>query len=241
MDVIAAGLPFLVEKPVALDADLARSIRDAAQARSLTTCVGYQLRYLPGVGQTKALTDTAPVAMIVGHYWSTMIRGHWWSEMARSGGQIVEQATHIVDLMRYLCGEVAEVDARSEQRVAVGEEGVTIPDVYVVRFAFSCGAVGALTACCVLDEWKIGLDLMLNGVRLHWTMDTVEATPAKTELPPRENFESKDIDAVFVEAVRSGDSSQILSPYADAVRTLEVTLAVNESSERKTAVRMKPE
>ena len=236
MDVIEAGIPFLVEKPVALDIDLACSIRDAAEAKGLTTCVGYQLRYLPGIQQMKAYMDNRTVAMIVGHYWSTMLRGHWWSDMSKSGGQIVEQATHIVDLMRYLCGEISEVETRSSQRIYGNAEGITIPDTYVVRFGFSNGTMGSLTTCCVLDEWKIGLDLMLEGTRLHWAVDHVEVTPPKTELPPIEGFASKNIDAVFLEAVRSGDSSTILSPYADAVRTLEITLAANDSAQKNAAI-----
>ncbi|HSV74778.1 MAG TPA: hypothetical protein VLH79_13550 [Chthonomonadales bacterium] len=37
-------------------------------------------------------------------------------------------------------------------------------------------------------------------------------------------------DAIFVEAVRGADPGRIRSPYADAVKTLAVTLAANESA-----------
>jgi myo-inositol 2-dehydrogenase/D-chiro-inositol 1-dehydrogenase len=36
-------------------------------------------------------------------------------------------------------------------------------------------------------------------------------------------------DRIFLDAVRAGDGSQIQSTYADAARTLELTLAANES------------
>jgi hypothetical protein len=37
------------------------------------------------------------------------------------------------------------------------------------------------------------------------------------------------IDRVFVDAVKSGNDSKIRSPYSDAVRSLAVSLAMNES------------
>ena len=39
----------------------------------------------------------------------------------------------------------------------------------------------------------------------------------------------KSIDAVFIEAVRTKDGSQIRSPYSDAVKSLAISLAANES------------
>ena len=47
---------------------------------------------------------------------------------------------------------------------------------------------------------------------------------------------SPTIDEVFVEAVRSGDASQISSPYSDAVKTLEISLAANLSAQEKRLV-----
>ena len=44
------------------------------------------------------------------------------------------------------------------------------------------------------------------------------------------------IDEVFVNAVRSGDASQILSPYTDAVKTLEISLAANLSAQENRLV-----
>ncbi len=40
-----------------------------------------------------------------------------------------------------------------------------------------------------------------------------------------------DMDSTFVEAARTGDGSKILSPYPDAVKSAEVSIAANESLE----------
>ena len=45
LDVIERGLPFFVEKPVAINMEIAQQIEESVTAASLITCVGYQLRY----------------------------------------------------------------------------------------------------------------------------------------------------------------------------------------------------
>jgi len=40
-------------------------------------------------------------------------------------------------------------------------------------------------------------------------------------------------DEIFIEAVKNNDPSRIKSDYSDGLKTLEVTLAANESMEKK--------
>jgi hypothetical protein len=71
--------------------------------------------------------------------------------------------------------------------------------------------------------------LLYEGELLTWNPSTVSLQEDgewvdKTEPSPT-------IDDVFVEAVRSGDASSILSPYSDAVKTLAISLAANRSAQ----------
>ncbi len=45
LDTIQHGLPFFVEKPVAINIEKAEEILEAVEKNDLITCVGYQLRY----------------------------------------------------------------------------------------------------------------------------------------------------------------------------------------------------
>jgi myo-inositol 2-dehydrogenase / D-chiro-inositol 1-dehydrogenase len=237
MGIIERGIPFLVEKPVALDLNTALRIRDAVEAKGLMTSVGYQLRYLPSVLQTKASIAGRKLGMIVGRYWSAMITEGWWAAGDRSGGQIVEQATHVVDLMRDFGGEIVEVDARAAQR-GTWPGHVTVPDVYSAHIGYESGALGQLSTTCMLNEWKIGIDIMVQEMRLSWKADGLEAMPADAVLPPIEAFPEANIDDVFLAAVKSGERKRIRSDYADGVRTLAVTLAANESAEKGAPVKI---
>ena len=124
LDVIKRGLPFLVEKPVAVNMEIARQVEEAVNAAGIITCVGYQLRYLGSTQLARQTLSEQVVNIAIGKYWSGSGRGDpnsWQRQMSRSGGQILEQATHTIDMMRYLIGEVEEVYAISANRVLKGD------------------------------------------------------------------------------------------------------------------------
>jgi predicted dehydrogenase len=154
MAVIKRGLPFLVEKPVAISLDIAEKVLDAVEKNKLITCVGYQLRYAGSVGVTKELLKGKTINMVIGKYWCNSGVGDpgiWLRQMGKSGGQLVEQATHTIDMMRYLAGEVKEVFAFQENRVL---KQTDCPDVNVVSMKFANGAVGSITTTWAYEgDW----------------------------------------------------------------------------------------
>ena len=236
-DVIARGLPFLVEKPVAINIDIARELEAAVAKAGLITCVGYQLRYLGSTQITQQILTERTINMIVGKYWCSTGHGDpnaWLRQMNKSGGQLVEQATHTIDMMRYMGGEVESVYAMQANRLL---KETDCPDANSVALQFANGAVGSLTATwAYAGDWSNAnvLDILYEDELLNWN-------PSKVSV--HENGEWVDktapgptIDQVFVEAVRSGDGSQILSPYSDAVKTLAISLAANLSAEENRPV-----
>ncbi len=236
-DVIERGLPFFVEKPVAINMEIAREIDAAVAAAGLITCVGYQLRYLGSTGITQQILRDRTLNMLVGKYWCSTGHGDpntWLRQMSRSGGQLVEQATHTIDMMRYLGGEVETVYAMQANRLL---KETDCPDVNSVSFQFANGAVGSLTATWAYQGgWSNAnvLDILYEGELLNWN-------PARVSL--LENGEwtdktepSRTIDEVFVDAVRTGDGAAILSRYSDAVKTLALSLAANLSAQENRPV-----
>lgn len=232
LDVIERGLPFLVEKPVAINMDIAREIEAAVTEAGLITCVGYQLRYLGSTQITQQILQKRTINMIVGKYWCSTGHGDpnaWLRQMGKSGGQLVEQATHTVDMMRYMGGEVETVFAMQANRYL---KETDCPDANSVTLQFASGAIGSLTATwAYAGDWSNAniLDLLYEGEMLNWNPSRVSLQEDgewvdKTEPSPT-------IDEVFVNAVRSGDASSILSPYSDAVKTLAISLAANRSAQ----------
>ena len=103
----------------------------------------------------------------------------------QSGGQLVEQTTHQVDLMRYLAGEIVEVHARYANRVLGDVPNLDIPDVQVVNLQFASGAVGSLTTSCALREGggKSDLNFILRDALLQYATRDVKVTPDTAAQP----------------------------------------------------------
>jgi predicted dehydrogenase len=230
-----------IEKPVALDMDTGLKVLEAVEKAGVITCVGYQTRYLDAAQRGRKFLADKTIGMVVCNRWGGVAGGaeHWWRVMEKSGGQLVEQTTHQVDLMRFLAGEIVEVSARYALRVCADLENFTIPDAYALTLQFASGAIGTLTSSCMMTRGggKSSLDVLLRDLRLEWTRDGwktyPEPVPELTEPPqPRPS-----IDEAFIQAVRTGDASLIQSDYADALRTLDVTLAANESARTGQPVR----
>ena len=238
LDVLDCGLPFFVEKPVAINLAIAQRIAARVRKSKALTCVGYQLRYTQAARCTRAFLAGKAVGMVVGRYWCGTGRGTGWlRQFAKSGGQIVEQATHTIDMMRFLCGEIVEVYSaqanRTLKEIDCYDHGATV-------MKLASGAVGCLTTCWALDPniWDANvLDIFFDRYRLTWNAGQPSIVPACEEFRV-DDAPVKTIDQVFVEAVRTGDRSAILTPYEDAVKSLAVSLAANDSARDGTPKRV---
>ena len=243
LDVIARGLPFLVEKPVARDLDTARQVAAALHAAGLWASVGYQLRYTTAVRQAKAFLTTAGngarrVAVAEGHYWcGTSHTQAWHNDWTKAGGQLVEQATHTVDLMRHLVGDVEEVYSQQAHRVL---REITSPDAYTVSLRFADGALGGLTSSWTHDprDWSHAniLNLSLDGCLLRLDGAGAHVLPERGQALPE--VDGPSLYDAFLRSVRAGRPEGVLSTYDDALATLAVSLAANESAQTHRPVRI---
>ena len=233
LDVIERGLPFLVEKPVAINLEIAHQVAEAVESANLITCAGYQLRYLGSTQFAKQLLDDQDISLAVGKYWCGTGRGDpntWLRQMNKSGGQLVEQATHTIDMMRYLIGEVTDVFSIQTNRVL---HQIDCPDSYSVTLKFANGTTGTLTTYWAFDngDWSHAnvIDILYQDQLINWNPSRLLVK--QTDGLAEQTAPSPSIDQVFVEAVRNQDASKILSPYSDAVKSLAVSLAANQSAQ----------
>jgi predicted dehydrogenase len=158
-----------------------------------------------------------------------------------SGGQIVEQSTHIVDLMRYLAGDIDRVYADMSLELLKDIDNIDIPDVTSVNFTFDSGAVGHLDCTITQPDFKTGVELLGCDFRIEIDFSSVTIV----EKDHREVFKTNtdfylNQDRAFIEAIRKNDQTRILSSYEDGLQTLAVTLAANQSAELGQPVSIKP-
>jgi len=235
---IERGLHLFIEKPIALALELAKKIEAAIAKAGIINSVGYMWRYLDTTDLAmKVLGEKGPIGMVIGQYHDPywFPPGHWWIDKSKGGGQVIEQSTHVFDLARYIAGDVSRVYAELDTLLLKDVPGFSVEDVSVVCLRFKSSALGVVTSTCASRKTFTGTALKfiakdvaveLGGhahyARIYWD-DKVEQIDSKVN-PYLEE------DSVFVEAVKTGNASKIKSPYSDAMKTLEVTILANKSS-----------
>lgn len=232
-DVIERGIPMLVEKPIATGLESATRILDEIKKKNLLTAAGYHWRYSEATNRAKAaLVDRQP-GMVLGYWLGGMPMPPWWRKMEGSGGQMLEQTTHIVDLARYLLGDITEVYAAYAHRQMHDiVEGADVPDVGSVTLKFENGAVGTISNACLLDQgYTVGLNVLTRDLILEVRGDSLtERKNGETIQRHNKTNPYYEEDVAFIEAVKVGHPDPIRSTYEDAYETHLVTLAANESA-----------
>jgi predicted dehydrogenase len=230
---IERGIHLFVEKPLPLDPTKAAYIARRAREADVVTAVGFHWRYWDHVRAVRAALPAVRAGMALGYFLNALPGSPWWRVKARSGGQIVEQAIHVVDLMRYLLGDVARVSAEYAERANFDEPGHAQEDVYTVNLRFRSGAIGNLATCSILHRrFNVGLDVLCKARVYRIREDATEVDgPGGVERMAGSNDAGLAENVAFLRAIATGDRGGILSDYADALRTQRVVIAANRSAE----------
>jgi len=236
LDLVKRGIPFCIEKPVNINLRGATAVARAVRKKRLVTSVGYQVRYAPQVETAAEFLSSHPISLVEGWFVGGMPGTAWWRQKKISGGQAVEQTTHIFDLTRRLAGEVTKVCAFGSTGAMKDVNKYDIEDATIALLQFKSGAVGHICSACMLN--KGGARHV--GLRFDGRDYTVELTYGSLTIHTAEGKEDYDhagalgpamaqLDHTFLAAAESGDGSQIRCDYADGVRSLAVSLALNAS------------
>jgi myo-inositol 2-dehydrogenase/D-chiro-inositol 1-dehydrogenase len=229
--ILAADIPFFVEKPIAIDQDTADEIAELVVRRRLLTAVGHHWRYAEGVERARRLLAGRPVRLVTGGWLDKVPPVAWWPRRDRSGGPVVEQAAHVLDLARHLAGEVTEVYAYGNG-TPPDVPGADVDGATAAALRFASGAVGTLAATCVLG-WKerAGLDVYADGLAVRITETSVMVRDGDTESVAECHPDAARVavDRAFIDAVR-GAGDDVRVPYAEAAGTHALALAVAEST-----------
>jgi predicted dehydrogenase len=133
IEVMEAGLPVYTEKPPAVTAAGARRMLETSRRTGTLCMTAFKKRYAPAYVKAKAIVDGSdfgPPHLLSIDYAS----GPYRNDPANPRSWfLLDFGLHIVDLTRFLFGEVAEVFAWERQQTA-----------YAVSLRFVNGAVGTL-------------------------------------------------------------------------------------------------
>lgn len=232
--VLSAGVPLFVEKPLAITVQTAEQIGARVTAAGVPTAVGHHWRYLEVVERARRLLDGRAVRLITGTWLDKVPPVSWWPVRERSGGPVVEQAIHVLDLARLFAGEVAEVFAVGDGRPPA-VPGADVDGATTATLRFRSGAVGTLSTTCLLG-WKqrAGLELVADGFWLSVGEDGLVireggAEPVEERVVAAPAAARVAVDRAFIDAVR-GIGNDVRTPYAEALRTHRLACALAASA-----------
>lgn len=262
LDLAKAGISLFIEKPISSRpasevVDLAQQLHAIQAHNGIKIAVGYMLRYSAVAQEAKRIlsSHSSQALAINGRFagaYSAINKEFWW-DVSQSGGPIMQSATHFVDLMRFLGGDIVkgsisavrvgpeatlcDLPEKSEQKVPMQQR---INRVTAAIWRFANGAVGSLMHSAVLHNTKFSteLEIMADGLHLK-LLDPYGKAQLLVRYPQSNDYQEILLQhddmymtetAAFVKAVQTGDSSTILTPYADAVCTYQATEWITAAS-----------
>ena len=240
-DLIERAIPFFVEKPVSLDLATAERVSEAVTRTNLITAVGYHWRYLDIVDDARTLLRDNPAQLLSGYWLDSTPPPQWWWKEGQSGGQMIEQATHLLDLCRFLIGEVTDVYGRVGHKDRQEFPGLDVPTVTTANLTFQTGVIANIASTCLLGwSHRVGLHIFADRLAIELTDREIMVDVGKGR--PVRGADGDPVwreDRDFIDAVRGGEN-RIRCPYSEAVATHRLALAVVSSARLGKPVHLDP-
>lgn len=166
-----AGKHVVCEKPLGRNADEAYETWQRVQAAGVRHMCAFNYRFVPAVRLAREIIGSGELGEIHhfrGSYlqdWGRTAAGPadaWRFDPAAAGsGALGDLGAHVIDLARYLVGEIADVAGR----VATFAPGRGVDDAFEAVVAFDTGAVGTIEASRFATGRKNALRWEINGSR----------------------------------------------------------------------------
>jgi predicted dehydrogenase len=145
LELIAAGIPVLVEKPIATRIEEGLGLIEAAKREGVSLLVGHHRRFNPYLLAAKKVLDEGSLGKVIAVQGTWCLKkpdeyfngiGAW--RRGESGGVVLINLIHEVDLLQYLLGKIVLVSAleTAKTRGFEAEEGAAI------LLRFQSGVVG---------------------------------------------------------------------------------------------------
>ncbi len=157
LDCMARGLPVLVEKPVATTVEQGEALAEASVREGVAVLVGHHRRHNPIIAAARrvlaegALGELATASVIYTQAKPPEYFDLAWRTKNGSGGPVLINLIHEIDLIRFVCGEIASVQALTSN----ARREFDVEDCAAVLLRLVNGALVTITlADCAASPWS---------------------------------------------------------------------------------------
>lgn len=146
LDSAQAGVPALIEKPVTDTVAAAQRLCAAVRRTGVPMLVGHHRRHNPIIKAARETMTSGRLGQL------TAVVGLWllrkpddYFDLAwrreHGGGPLLINLIHDIDNLRFICGEISEVQALTSNKV----RGFAVEDTAALLLRFASGALGTVT------------------------------------------------------------------------------------------------
>lgn len=241
------GTHIFIEKPIALSSEKAWQMVDHVERAGIKSQVGFQLRFGGAVDWLRQMIisgQTGPIGLMSARYFCNSLHGPWWRQRHLSGGQIVEQVIHMVDLLRYIMGEPVTVFSRQENLFHKTVPDYTVEDVSVTLFSFDTGALGVIYATngAIPNQWTNDFRVITQNItaefsdsnHAHLVFTNKPGIPSENISLEKDNYQLEWLD--LIHAIRSGENTR--TPMREGAKTLDLALAAVRSAQERREINL---
>lgn len=237
-EIAQRGLALFCEKPPAHSIEDARRCATAIEQAGIINSVGFMYRWSQVAQRMRELLEgkTVNCCMIRGIwtvlFWDGLPK--WYLIKQRSGGAIVDQGVHLLDVLRYvLQDDITDAHAFAENLIVPKSESMTVEDTVTINLRFARGTLATYAHVwahrgwiwqidCIGEDFCLNLDLSEAQRVSGYSGDT------KVDYRGEDDCYLTEVEG-FLDAVEAKDQGMIRSSYADATKTLAAALAINDS------------
>ncbi len=245
----AHGVHVFIEKPIALSSEHAWRMVAAAEAAGIVTQVGFMYRFGAAVQHLRKLIasgDAGPAGLMSARYFCNSLHADWWRRRDLSGGQLVEQVIHMVDLMRFLMGEVETVYSRQSNLFHTDIPDYTVEDVSATVMGFANGGIGVLYATngAIPGQWINDYRVVTGKITAEFAdanhanfVYTAEPVLRSETIAGEEDYyrsEMLDLHAAIMQGRPAA------TPMREGAKSLDVALAATQSAHMGAVVPLAP-
>jgi predicted dehydrogenase len=166
VDAAEAGKHVFCEKPLARTAEESYELWQRVESAGVKHMTAFNYRFVPAVRLAREMIEAGALGEIHhfrGRYlqdWGTTTADAWRFRREEAGsGALGDLGAHVIDLARYLVGEISSVSAS----LATFMPGREVDDAFESVVEFERGAVGTIEASRFAAGRKNGLCFEING------------------------------------------------------------------------------
>jgi predicted dehydrogenase len=183
---LQAGKHVFLEKPMALNVDECRELHRAVAETGKQLTIGFNRRFSPTyLGLKKQLARRSGPAVLNLRVNSPGISGDYWMADPATGGAILGEACHFVDLAYWLLDSepvlVSALSLPTGQKEPIGENNI------VASLRFADGSIANLTYCTVGSKTSAGERVEVFASGMGGAAEDFKRLTLRTSLVSRSN------------------------------------------------------